>query len=65
MSRLIYGWLTSLTASLPLWLGYGIADFLADAHFRFFPSRRHAALANLAVIEPRLRATATIEVKLP
>jgi lauroyl/myristoyl acyltransferase len=53
MSRLIYGWLTGLTASLPLWLGYKLADTFADAHYRFFPSRRHAALANLAAILPR------------
>lgn len=53
MSRLIYAWLTTLTASLPLWLGYSIADVLADVHYRFFPSRRHAALANLAIIMPR------------
>ena len=53
MSRLLYGWLTALTASLPLWLGYSIADFLAELHFRLFPSRRHAALANLAVMLPR------------
>ena len=53
MSRLIYAWLTTLTASLPLWLGYSIADVLAEAHYRFFPSRRHAALANLAIIMPR------------
>ena len=53
MSRLLYGWLTSLTASLPLWLGYALADLFAEAHFRFFPSRRHAALANLAVMLPR------------
>ena len=53
MSRLLYGWLTSLTASLPLWLGYGLADLGAEIHFRLFPSRRHAALANLAVMLPR------------
>jgi KDO2-lipid IV(A) lauroyltransferase len=53
MSRLLYGWLTSLTASLPLWLGYGLADILAEFHYRLFPSRRHAALANLATILPR------------
>lgn len=53
MSRLIYGWLTSLTAVLPLWLGHAIADLLAEAHYRLFPSRRHAALANLAVMLPR------------
>lgn len=53
MSRLIYAWLTTLTASLPLWLGYALADLLAEAHYRFFPSRRHAALANLAVMMPR------------
>ncbi len=53
MSRLLYGWLTSLTASLPLWLGYLLADVFAELHFRLFPSRRHAALANLAVMLPR------------
>jgi lauroyl/myristoyl acyltransferase len=53
MSRLLYGWLTGLTASLPLWLGYAIADLLAELHFRLFPSRRHAALANLANMLPR------------
>ncbi|NOT33139.1 MAG: hypothetical protein HOP12_03110 [Candidatus Eisenbacteria bacterium] len=53
MSRLVYGWLTGLVASLPLWLGYGIADLLTEAHFRLFAARRHAALANLAVVLPR------------
>ena len=53
MSRLLYGWLTSLTASLPLWLGYGLSDLCAELHYRLFPSRRHAALANLAVMLPR------------
>src|SRR5262245_44607794 len=53
MSRLLYGWLTGLTATLPLWLGYLVADTLAELHFRLFPSRRHAALANLAVMLPR------------
>jgi len=53
MSRLLYDWLTSLTASLPLWVGYTVADFLAELHYRLFPSRRHAALANLAVMLPR------------
>lgn len=53
MSRLLYGWLTGLTASLPLWLGYGLADLLSELHFRLFQQRRHAALANLAVILPR------------
>ena len=53
MPRLVYGWLTSLVSSLPLWLGYGVADALTEAHFRLFPARRHAALVNLAVILPR------------
>ena len=52
MSRLIYGWLTALMASFPLWLGYAIADALAEAHYRLFPSRRHGAIANLASILP-------------
>lgn len=52
MSRLIYGWLTALVASLPLWLGYGLAELFAEAHYRLFPSRRHGALANLATIMP-------------
>ncbi|HYM81497.1 MAG TPA: lysophospholipid acyltransferase family protein [Candidatus Limnocylindria bacterium] len=52
MSRLIFGWLTGLAASLPLWLGYALADLATEFHFRLFPSRRHAALANLAVILP-------------
>jgi lauroyl/myristoyl acyltransferase len=53
MSRLIYGWITGLVASMPLWLGYGIADLLTGIHFRCFPARRHAALANLAAAMPR------------
>jgi len=53
MSRLIFGWLTGIAASLPAWLGYALADFATELHFRFFPSRRHAALANLAVILPQ------------
>ncbi len=53
MSRLVFGWLTAIIAGMPAWLGYSLADLLADAHFRFFPERRHAALANLAVIMPR------------
>jgi len=52
MSRLVYGWLTGLVASLPLRLGYFLARVLTEAHFRLFPSRRHAALANLAVAMP-------------
>ena len=50
MSRLIFGWLTGLIASVPLWLGYLIAGLFTELHFRLFPSRRHDALANLAVI---------------
>src|SRR5713226_5202378 len=53
MSRLVYGWLTGLIAAVPLWLGYLLADLLTDLHFRLFPARRHAALANLAVTMPR------------
>ncbi|MEO5989675.1 MAG: hypothetical protein ABIU54_04815 [Candidatus Eisenbacteria bacterium] len=53
MSRLVFGWLTAIIAGMPAWLGYLFADLLADAHYRFFPARRHAALANLAVIMPR------------
>jgi KDO2-lipid IV(A) lauroyltransferase len=52
MSRLIYGWLTSMMASVPLWLGYALADLFAEAHYRLFPSRRHGAIANLANILP-------------
>jgi KDO2-lipid IV(A) lauroyltransferase len=52
MSRLIYGWLTSMMASVPLWLGYALADLFAEAHYRLFPSRRHGAIANLATILP-------------
>lgn len=53
MSRLVYGWLTGLIASVPSWLGYSLASGLAELHFQLFPSRRHAALANLAIILPR------------
>ena len=52
ISRLVYGWLTGLVAGLPLSFGYAFASFLTELHFRFFPSRRHAALANLAVMMP-------------
>jgi KDO2-lipid IV(A) lauroyltransferase len=52
MSRFVYGWLTGIVASLPLRLGYALAGWLAEFHFRAFPTRRHAALANLAVILP-------------
>ena len=52
MSRLIYGWLTTLVARLPLAVGYAIADALAEAHYRLFPSRRHGALSNLTAIMP-------------
>jgi len=54
MSRFIFGWLTAIVSGLPLGLGYAIADLLAEAHFRFFPARRHAALANLAAVRPGL-----------
>jgi lauroyl/myristoyl acyltransferase len=52
MSRLIYGWLTALIASLPPSIGYAIASGLTELHFRLFPSRRHAALKNLATVLP-------------
>ncbi len=52
MSRLVYGWLTSLMASLPLPLGYALAGALSELHFRLFPARRRAALANLASVLP-------------
>ncbi len=52
MSRLVYGWLTGLMASLPLKLGYALAGLFTEVHYRAFPGRRHAALANLAVILP-------------
>ena len=52
MARLVYGWLTGLVASMPLWLGYWLAGALTDLHLRLFPARRHAALANLAVMQP-------------
>ena len=52
MARLVYGWLTAVIAGVPPRLGYLLADALTEAHFRLFPGRRHAALANLAVIMP-------------
>ena len=53
MSRLVYGWLTAIVSGMPLSFGYFLADVLTDLHFRLFPSRRHGALANLAVMLPR------------
>jgi lauroyl/myristoyl acyltransferase len=53
VSRLLYGWLTAVMAALPLPVGYALADLCTELHFRMFPSRRHAALANLAVALPR------------
>jgi lauroyl/myristoyl acyltransferase len=53
MSRLVFGWITGLVAVLPVRLGYALAWLLTDVHLRFFPGRRHAALANLAVAMPR------------
>lgn len=52
MSRLVYGWLTGLIAGMPLWLGYFLADALSEAHYRLFPARRHAAMANLTAVLP-------------
>lgn len=53
MSRLIYGWLTAVISSIPLGVGHFLAGAFAELHYRLFPSRSHAALANLAVILPR------------
>jgi KDO2-lipid IV(A) lauroyltransferase len=39
-------------AGLPLGLGYALASLLTEFHFRLFPSRRHAALINLAAALP-------------
>jgi KDO2-lipid IV(A) lauroyltransferase len=50
---MIYGWLTGLVSSLPLWLGYLLADLATELHVQCFPARRHAALANLATMMPR------------
>ena len=53
MSRLLFGWLTSAIASLPAWLGYGLADLATGLHWLAFPGRRHGVMANLAVMMPR------------
>lgn len=53
MSRMVFGWLTWCIASLPPWLGYALADLATGLHWYAFPDRRHAVLANLAVILPR------------
>ena len=53
MSRLVYGWITTLISGMPMRLGYFLADALSGLHYWAFPERRHAALANLAVIMPR------------
>lgn len=53
MSRMVFGWLTWLIASLPPRLGYALADLATGIHWLAFPARRHAVLANLAVILPR------------
>jgi KDO2-lipid IV(A) lauroyltransferase len=50
---MVFGWLTWCIASLPPWLGYALADLATGFHWLCFPGRRHAALANLAVILPR------------
>ncbi len=52
MSRLVFGWLTGFVAGLPLGVGYALASAFTELHFRLFPARRHAALANLAVALP-------------
>ena len=62
MSRLVFGWLTALIAGMPLRLGYLIAHALTEIHFRAFPSRRHAALTNLAVALPRATRSERVRV---
>jgi lauroyl/myristoyl acyltransferase len=62
MSRLVFGWLTAAMASLPLGVGYAMAHLLTELHFRLFPGRRHAALANLAVMMPRSTRRERIQV---
>ena len=52
MSRLVFGWLTTLIAGMPTTLGYLLADLMTGLHWHFFPGRRHATLANLAIIRP-------------
>jgi KDO2-lipid IV(A) lauroyltransferase len=52
LSRLVYNSFTSLIAGLPVRLGYFIASALTEVHLALFPSRRHAALANLARMFP-------------
>jgi len=52
MARLVYGWLTALVSIIPSSLGYALAGLFTEVHFRLFPSRRHAALTNLAVMLP-------------
>jgi len=62
MSRLIFGWLTWLASSLPPWLGYALADLATGPHWYGFPERRHAVLANLAVILPRASRSDRVKV---
>ena len=53
MSRIVFAWLTGCAAGLPAPVGYLLARLAGEVHFRCFPGRRHAALANLAVALPR------------
>jgi KDO2-lipid IV(A) lauroyltransferase len=62
MSRLIFSWLTWLASSLPPWLGYALADLGTGLHWYGFPARRHAVLANLAVILPRASRSDRVKV---
>ncbi|HXJ70346.1 MAG TPA: lysophospholipid acyltransferase family protein [Verrucomicrobiae bacterium] len=62
MSRLIFSWLTWLASSLPPWLGYALADLATGPHWYGFPERRHAVLANLAVILPRASRSDRVKV---
>jgi lauroyl/myristoyl acyltransferase len=52
VSRLLLACLAAVAAAMPLRAGYAIARSLGRAHLWFFPSRRHAALVNLATILP-------------
>ena len=52
LSRFVYNLVTTLSAAMPVWLGYFLASALTDLHLAMFPSRRHGALANLASMLP-------------
>ena len=56
MSRLVFGWLTGFVAGLPLRMGYAVASWLTELHFRLFPARRHAASSCGRGLPPAGRA---------